>query len=54
MKFGYTIIDTGDVKGSIEFFETAFGLKRRFIHESGYGELETGARTEPWWKSVPL
>ena len=24
------------------FYEKAFGLKRRFIHESGYGELETG------------
>jgi len=43
MKFGYTIIYTDDVIKSIQFFESAFGLKRRFIHESGYGELETGA-----------
>jgi lactoylglutathione lyase len=43
MKFGYTIIYTDDVLKSIEFFENAFGLQRRFIHESGYGELETGA-----------
>jgi catechol 2,3-dioxygenase-like lactoylglutathione lyase family enzyme len=42
MKFGYTIIYTEDVSQSIEFFENAFGFKRRFIHESGYGELETG------------
>jgi uncharacterized glyoxalase superfamily protein PhnB len=42
MKFGYTIIYTENVTQSIEFFENAFGLKRRFIHESGYGELETG------------
>ena len=42
MKFGYTIIYTADVEKSIAFFELAFGLKRRFIHESGYGELETG------------
>ena len=42
MKFGYTIICVQDVTSSIEFFERAFGLKRRFIHESGYGELETG------------
>jgi catechol 2,3-dioxygenase-like lactoylglutathione lyase family enzyme len=42
MKFGYTIIYVPDVVASIEFFERAFGLKRRFIHESGYGELETG------------
>jgi lactoylglutathione lyase len=43
MKFGYTIVYTANVEKSIEFFETAFGLKRRFIHESGYGELETGS-----------
>ena len=43
MKFGYTIIYTENVTQSIEFFENAFGLKRRFIHESGYGELETGS-----------
>ena len=43
MKFGYTIIYTHDVSQSSEFFERAFGLQRRFIHESGSGELETGA-----------
>ena len=43
MKFGYTIIYTEDVAQSIEFFENAFGFKRRFVHESGYGELETGS-----------
>lgn len=43
MKFGYTIVYVPDVVASVEFFETAFGLKRRFIHESGYGEMETGA-----------
>ncbi len=43
MRFGYTIIYTDDVTKSVEFFENAFGLKRRFIHESGYGELETGS-----------
>ena len=42
MKFGYTIIYTNNVEKSIEFFENAFGFKRRFIHESGYGELDTG------------
>ena len=45
MKFGYTIIYTEDVVKSIEFFEKAFGIQRRFVHESGYGELETGATT---------
>lgn len=46
MKFGYTIVYVGDVEKSIAFFEGAFGLKRRFVHESGsYGELETGETT---------
>ena len=43
MKFGYTIIYTHDVEASVRFFEKAFGLQRRFVHESGYGELETGS-----------
>jgi lactoylglutathione lyase len=43
MKFGCTTIYTEDVPQSTEFFENAFGFKRRFIHESGYGELETGS-----------
>ena len=44
MKFGYTIIYVPDVAASLAFFERAFGLTRRFLHESGtYGELETGA-----------
>jgi lactoylglutathione lyase len=44
MQFGYTIIYVPDVDASLEFFTRAFGLARRFLHESGtYGELETGA-----------
>lgn len=45
MKFGYTIIYVADVGASLAFFENAFGLKTRFQHESGYGELETGDTT---------
>ncbi|HYD80465.1 MAG TPA: VOC family protein [Paucimonas sp.] len=46
MKFGYTLIYVADVAASLGFFERAFGLQRRFLHESGqYGELETGATT---------
>lgn len=41
MKFGYTIVYVPDVLASVEFFEKAFGLKRRFVHESGYGEMDT-------------
>ena len=43
MKFGYTIIYVPDVLASVEFFEKAFGLKRRFIHASDYAELDTGS-----------
>ena len=46
MHFGYTIIYVPDVAASLAFFTRAFGLARRFLHESGtYGELETGATT---------
>jgi catechol 2,3-dioxygenase-like lactoylglutathione lyase family enzyme len=42
MKLGYTIVYVPDVLASVEFFEKAFGLTRRLVHESGYGELDTG------------
>jgi lactoylglutathione lyase len=46
MKLGYTIVYVPDVARSLEFFENAFGLPRRFLHESGtYGELDTGETT---------
>lgn len=46
MKLGYTIIYVPNVSASLSFFESAFGLTRRFLHESGdYGELETGETT---------
>jgi lactoylglutathione lyase len=46
MKFGYTIVYVPDVAASLEFFGQAFGLGRRFLHESGmYGELATGETT---------
>jgi len=46
LKLGYTIVYVPDVAASLAFFEQAFGLTRRFLHESGtYGELDTGATT---------
>ena len=46
MRLGYTILYIVDVASSLSFYERAFGLKRRFLHESGpYGELETGETT---------
>lgn len=46
MKLGYTIIYVPHVADSLAFFESAFGLQRRFLDDSGnYGELETGETT---------
>lgn len=46
MKLGYTIIYVPSVPSSLRFYEQAFGLVRRFLHESGdYGELATGETT---------
>ena len=43
MKLGYTIIYVADVPKTVVFYETAFEIKRRFIHESNlYAEMETG------------
>ncbi len=43
MKLGYAIIYVSDVSASLTFFEHAFSLRRKFLHESGtYGELATG------------
>jgi lactoylglutathione lyase len=46
MRFGYMIVYVADVARSVAFYESAFGAKARFIHESGqYAELETGTTT---------
>jgi lactoylglutathione lyase len=46
MKLGYVILYVPDVAASLNFFELAFGLERRFLHDSGtYGELDTGETT---------
>ncbi|WP_138679327.1 VOC family protein [Candidatus Accumulibacter phosphatis] len=46
MKLGYTIVYVPDVAASLNFFEKAFGLLNKFVHESGtYGELNTGETT---------
>ena len=43
MQLGYTILYVPDVPATLKFYEAAFGLTTRFLHESGdYGELETG------------
>ena len=46
VKLAYTILYVADVTKSIEFYEQAFGLKRRFIAPGNqYGELATGDTT---------
>jgi len=44
MQLGYTILYVQDVRKTIAFYNAAFALKTRFVHEAGdYGELETGS-----------
>jgi lactoylglutathione lyase len=44
IKFSYTILYVQDVPQAVAFYEQAFGLKSRFMHESHqYAEMETGA-----------
>ena len=44
MQLGYTILYVPDVPATLNFYEAAFGLATRFVHECGdYGELETGS-----------
>ncbi len=46
LKLGYTIVYVPEVSDSLAFFEKAFGLKQKFLYESGaYGELDTGETT---------
>lgn len=46
MKFGYTMLYVKDVPRTVAFYEDAFGLSRRFVHEEGmYAEMDTGATT---------
>ena len=46
VRFGYTILYVPDVREAVTFYEAAFGIQLRFLHESNlYAELETGAVT---------
>lgn len=43
MRYGYTILYVDDVPATVSFYEKAFGMKCRFMHESNaYAEMETG------------
>ena len=46
VSLGYVILYVKDVSASLDFYEKAFGLSRRFFNDDNgkaYGELETGA-----------
>lgn len=44
MKLGYVLLYVENVERSLRFYEEAFGIPTRFLHESKtYGECETGA-----------
>jgi predicted enzyme related to lactoylglutathione lyase len=48
MKLGYTILYVEDVAKTLTFYEQAFGLKRKSLHEDdtgSFGELDTGSTT---------
>lgn len=46
MQLGYIIIYVSDVPTTLAFYEKAFGLKLRFLHESQqYAEMDTGQTT---------
>ena len=46
MKYGYTIFYVNSVEETIQFYEQAFGFRRKFISpEKDYGELISGATT---------
>lgn len=43
MRLGYVIIYVPNLEETVTFYEKAFGVSRRFMHASGYAEMETGA-----------
>ena len=46
MKLNYIIIYVADAVKAAEFYEKAFGLKTKFIHESNmYAKMESGETT---------
>ena len=56
MQLGYTILYVQDVKATLAFYEAAFGLTTRFLHDSGdYGAGDaTQARYELTVAGEPL
>ena len=42
VRLNHAVLYVSDLTRSLAFYESAFGLKRKFVHESGYGEMDTG------------
>lgn len=43
VKLGYVILYVPDVTAAVDFYERAFGLVRRYVHDSGqFAEMDTG------------
>lgn len=46
MTLSYTVLYVQNVRASVDFYQAAFGLELRFVHESGdYAEMNTGETT---------
>jgi lactoylglutathione lyase len=46
MKLKYTILYVADVAATLAFYQSAFGVESKMVHESGlYAELDTGVTT---------
>lgn len=44
MQLGYTILYVEDVRKTVDFYERAFGLSTKVLHEEGnFSEMNTGA-----------
>ena len=55
MKFAHTSLFVKDVSQSVAFYEKAFGMKKRFIHESGqFAEMEAGEAVLHFAASEPV
>lgn len=44
MKFGYAILFVPDVEAAVDFYERAFGAKRKMVNKA-FAALDTGATT---------
>ncbi|NDF50697.1 MAG: hypothetical protein EB116_11555 [Betaproteobacteria bacterium] len=54
MKLGDAIVYVNDMVASVSCFEQVFGLKRRFVHESGYAALDVGEKALAFASVVAL